>query len=135
MPVKPLETLSLSKLALPSVLLVLLLPSLSGAVGQAGTPPPTPRAAARPEPPTPPPAPSESHRGWLGVTLSDDEDEGVTVTGVREDSPAQKAGIQEGDQILELDGKRIERSGDIRRRTRPWGRSIARRGRHGGHEC
>jgi C-terminal processing protease CtpA/Prc len=40
------------------------------------------------------------------------------VTGVRGDSPAEKAGLQEGDRIVELDGKKTERTGDIRRAMR-----------------
>ena len=39
----------------------------------------------------------------------------MTVTGVKGESPAEKAGLQEGDQILEMDGQKIERSRDIRR--------------------
>lgn len=56
-------------------------------------------------------------RAWLGVTierLNDDlskyykKDNGVIVTNVAKDSPAQKAGIKRGDLILEVDGVKIK---------------------------
>ena len=57
-------------------------------------------------------------RGWLGVsiqTLTPDlakqfnlkNDEGILVGDVVEDGPAEKAGIQRGDVILEFDGKEV----------------------------
>jgi len=97
-------------------LLILLLPSMSGASAPKAAPPAppgSPAPAAAPDPPEPleellPP------QGWLGVVLSDEGTEGVTVTGVKEGSPAEKAGIKEGDRILELDGRKVERPRDIR---------------------
>jgi serine protease Do len=60
----------------------------------------------------------ETRRGWLGVkvqSLTDDiaetygvkENTGALVAGVTPDSPAQKAGIQDGDVILKFDGKEV----------------------------
>jgi len=60
----------------------------------------------------------ETRRGWLGVkvqSLTDDlaetygvkENTGALVAGVTTDSPAQKAGIVEGDIILKFDGKDV----------------------------
>ena len=40
---------------------------------------------------------------------------GVLVVGIEPDSPAQKAGIQEGDVILELDGKPVRHIDDLQR--------------------
>ena len=60
-----------------------------------------------------------TRRGWLGVQIqSVDEDmaeslgldsaRGALVAGVQEDSPAEKAGVEQGDVILEFDGKQVE---------------------------
>jgi membrane-associated protease RseP (regulator of RpoE activity) len=43
--------------------------------------------------------------------------EGVLVTEVVEDSPAEKAGIKAGDVIIAVDGKGVETPGDLRRRV------------------
>jgi serine protease Do len=60
----------------------------------------------------------ETRRGWLGVkiqTITDDlaeaygvkENTGALVSSVTPDSPAAKAGIQDGDLILKFDGKDV----------------------------
>jgi membrane-associated protease RseP (regulator of RpoE activity) len=78
----------------------------------------SPRPPAPPAPPAPPESPEARDRhGWLGVTLSEDED-GVRVDGVEEGSPAEKAGLQEGDRILEMEGRRMATSRDVRRAVR-----------------
>jgi serine protease Do len=64
-------------------------------------------------------------RGWLGVTIQpltpelskqfDLEDEkGVLVGDVVEDSPAEKAGIRRGDVIVEFDGKEVKDATTLR---------------------
>ena len=60
----------------------------------------------------------ETKRGWLGVTIQEvtkeiadveklKKPEGAIVTGVGQNGPADKAGIKEGDIILEFEGKKI----------------------------
>jgi serine protease Do len=59
-------------------------------------------------------------RGWLGVAVQDIESDepgrrrqparGVLVTGVERGSPAARAGLRQGDQVVALDGQRIETS-------------------------
>jgi serine protease Do len=57
-------------------------------------------------------------RGWLGIYIQDIDEtmakamdlpvtEGTLVSDVSEDSPAQKAGIKQGDVIIEFDGKKV----------------------------
>lgn len=77
----------------------------------------------------------DNHRdqGWLGVMIEDvsqrlkdrkklSVDAGAYVTDVTEDSPAEKAGIKEGDVIVKFDDKRIDESSDLSKavqRTKP----------------
>lgn len=103
-----------------SSLLLLLLPAGGSASTPAPAPPAPPaRMAKNPPPPPAPPADSDSDdqdhpkRGWLGVFLSEDEDE-VVITGVKDGSPAAKAGLKEGDKIVEIDSKKVDDSTDIR---------------------
>jgi len=65
---------------------------------------------------------SASKRGYLGVQVDELSDAmkialgveyGVLVTEVIEDSPAEEAGIEIGDVILELDGEKIEDTEDL----------------------
>jgi S1-C subfamily serine protease len=51
--------------------------------------------------------------GLLGVML-DTEQEGVTVKGFGDDSPAKQAGLAEGDRILSVDGAQVGGYADIR---------------------
>jgi serine protease Do len=64
-------------------------------------------------------------RGWLGVSIQDvtpelakqfalPETKGALVTDVLEDSPAAKAGLQQGDVIISFDGKPVENTGILR---------------------
>jgi membrane-associated protease RseP (regulator of RpoE activity) len=68
-------------------------------------------------------------RGYLGVRLvgiTDDlrkhygapEDAGILVGGLEDDSPAAKAGVQVGDVITQIDGDRVDSSGDLGRALR-----------------
>ena len=63
--------------------------------------------------------------GYIGVELSELSDQlgeffgvsggdGVLITGVSEDSPAKKAGLQAGDVIVEIDNKHVSDYNDIR---------------------
>jgi C-terminal processing protease CtpA/Prc len=71
--------------------------------------------------------------GWLGITMQNlsshmaealdlESDEGVLVDSVIDDSPAEAAGLEEGDVIIEFDGKEIEDTKDLSRavkKTKP----------------
>jgi C-terminal processing protease CtpA/Prc len=49
----------------------------------------------------------------LGDYFGATDGEGVLITEVEEDMPAQKAGLKAGDVIVEVDGKKIEDSGEL----------------------
>ena len=49
----------------------------------------------------------------LGDYFGATDDEGVLITEVEEDMPAQKAGLKAGDVIVEADGKKIEDSSEL----------------------
>jgi len=64
-------------------------------------------------------------RGWLGVSIQDlspdlaksfniKEQAGALVSGIMDDSPADKAGLKRGDLIIELDGKTVADSTSLR---------------------
>lgn len=70
----------------------------------------------------------EPRRSWLGVNIQPvDKDlatayglekaEGVIVTSVTEDGPAEKAGVEVGDLLLKFDGKSIEDTRSLTRRV------------------
>ena len=72
---------------------------------------------------------SEERGGWLGVSIQDlstalkeaidyDRDVGVLVNDVEEESPAEKAGMKEGDIIIEYNGKPISSTGSLIRKVR-----------------
>ena len=104
--------------------------------------PRAPMAPTPPTPPTPPAAPhgfyfhnfdntpgfafsSSGGRGRLGIEIQDLNDdigsffgvpdgEGVLVWKVREESPAAEAGLKAGDVIVEVEGIKVEDSGELR---------------------
>jgi membrane-associated protease RseP (regulator of RpoE activity) len=64
-------------------------------------------------------------KGYLGVYMQKldkdvregldlDVDEGVLINGVEEGSPADEAGIEEGDVVVEFDGKKVSSPDDLR---------------------
>ena len=66
----------------------------------------------------------ETKRGWLGVRIQEvtkeiaeieqlDEPRGALVASVSDNSPAKKAGIKDGDIILEFDGKKVNSVRDL----------------------
>jgi serine protease Do len=92
-----------------------------------------------PPPPHPEPhAVAHSSRSFLGVGIADIDEQrakemklpevrGVEVTHVESDSPADKAGLQKGDVILEYNGQRVvgmEQLGRLVRET-PIGRTVS----------
>ena len=55
--------------------------------------------------PEPVPIPQkESGTGWIGITTTDDSVKGVVITRVLAGSPAEKARLQVGDAIQQMDG-------------------------------
>jgi serine protease Do len=67
-------------------------------------------------------------RGWLGVSIQDvspdlakqfalPEAKGAVVTDILENSPAAKAGLQQGDVIVSFDGAPVENTGMLRNRV------------------
>lgn len=67
-------------------------------------------------------------RGYIGVVIQDltpdlartfnvKDVKGVLVAEVSKDSPAEKAGLKQGDVIVELNGKRVEKVGPFRNRV------------------
>ena len=60
-------------------------------------------------PATPPP------RAYLGISMSETPDGVVRVSGVRPNSPAERAGLLLGDALLAIDGREVFTSQDITR--------------------
>lgn len=101
--------------------------------------PPDPQAP--PEPPAPPSPPGirmmMAGGSYLGVGVQEvtanrakelklNEERGVEVTNVSEGSPAEKAGLQKGDVVLEYQGQRVEGTEQFVRfvRETPAGRNV-----------
>jgi serine protease Do len=68
----------------------------------------------------------EVRRPWMGVMIQKltpemaekfEHDQGVLVAEVVENSPADKAGLRQGDLIIEFDGKTVESPHDLQRRV------------------
>lgn len=47
-------------------------------------------------------------RGWLGIGMVVNEDDKIEISQVEEDSPADKAGLEEGDIIQEIEGQELK---------------------------
>ncbi len=67
-------------------------------------------------------------RGWLGVVIQDineelaesfglDDSKGILVSEVQKDSPADKAGLEQGDVILRLNGKTLKNVAELRNKV------------------
>lgn len=100
----------------------LTLNAVLGRVGRATKPPIT----QQPEPPT--------EGGWIGVRVTDAEDEGAEITEVLPDSPAAKAGLEVGDVVLKVNGRLLFEGVDLFKQLKrfPPGRTLkltVRRGR------
>ncbi len=60
-------------------------------------------------------APRSSGPGWLGVAMEPGGKSGVGVRHVVRSSPAEKAGVKEGDRIVKVDGGGVARAVDVSR--------------------
>ncbi|HME44568.1 MAG TPA: DegQ family serine endoprotease [Syntrophorhabdales bacterium] len=85
-------------------------------------------------------------RGWLGVSIQEvtpelaqsfniKDKQGALVAEVFKDSPAERAGIEQGDVIVEFDGKQIKESKDLPQvvAATPVGKSVAIKLSRNGH--
>ncbi len=93
----------------------------------------TPHAAVADEQGT---TPTPSKRAWLGVDLGKGAAGGVVVKHVINNSPASKAGVADGDQVVEVDGDAIDEPSQLVARVAlagPTG-SLALKVRRGGVE-
>lgn len=63
---------------------------------------------------------ARNKRRGLGLRIADAPDGGVLVGGVRPDSPGARAGIQEGDVIVELSGREIKSGDDLEEVAAEW---------------
>jgi serine protease Do len=136
-----------SLVALASLLLLLTAP------GFGATPPPDPSDEPPPRHrgPRPPRPPHDrmiffsSGGSWLGVSIADisserakelnlKEETGVEVKGVLPGSPAEEAGIEKGDVILEFQGNRVDGTMQLTRMVRetPAGRTVTLKTQHDG---
>ncbi|HVC94483.1 MAG TPA: PDZ domain-containing protein [Pirellulales bacterium] len=58
---------------------------------------------------------SDQHHKALGVTLNEDSAGNLYVLRVLRDSPAEKAGMKKGDEILTVDGHRVSHTNELKR--------------------
>lgn len=47
-------------------------------------------------------------RGWIGLSIGQNEDERIEIVGIDDDSPAELAKLKEGDVVIALDGREIQ---------------------------
>src|SRR5215468_10905776 len=64
--------------------------------------------------------------GWIGVSIEDQKDRGAMIRRVEPNSPAEKAGLREGDVILEFDKEQVSGVQQLTRLVRetPVGRTV-----------
>src|SRR5262249_32531950 len=74
--------------------------------------------------------------GWIGVSIEDQKDRGAIVRRVEPNSPAEKAGLKDGDVIFEYDGENIRGVQQLTRLVRetPAGRTVDVKVRREGRE-
>ncbi len=82
-----------------------------------------------------PGAPSRNPDAWIGAFLSG-ADDGVKVSGVVRDSPADKAGLRAGDLVTDASGKAVRSPGELSGIVRDTGvgKEVALRVRRSGEE-
>lgn len=115
---------------------VLLAPQTLGAQEERGEAPPAPEASETPRPPALA-FRMQAGGSFLGVAIEDvdaedaerlrlPEERGALVTRVMDNSPAARAGLQEGDVILRWNEERVESVAELRRLVRetPPGRAV-----------
>jgi S1-C subfamily serine protease len=64
--------------------------------------------------------------GWIGISIDDKREQGAIVRRVERDSPAEKAGIREGDVIVEFNKEAVVGAQQLTRLVRetPVGRTV-----------
>jgi serine protease Do len=64
--------------------------------------------------------------GWIGISIEDERDRGAIVRNIEPNSPAEKAGLKEGDVILEFNKQEVVGVQQLTRLVRetPVGRSV-----------
>jgi hypothetical protein len=74
--------------------------------------------AAMPTRPTFAASPTGRNRAVLGVRLDDENEKGIGITDVSENSVAEKAGLKIGDVITHIDGEKVSRRRDVNLKLR-----------------
>src|SRR5438132_585121 len=64
--------------------------------------------------------------GWIGLSIEDQKDRGAVIRRVEQDSPAEKAGLKEGDTIVEFNKEAVVGAQQLTRLVRetPVGRTV-----------
>src|SRR5262252_777612 len=75
--------------------------------------------------------------GWLGVSMDTGAADGVAVKHVVRASPAEKAGLKEGDRIVRIAGQSVTRAAEVTRTvsTRGAGETVTIAVQRGGKEA
>src|SRR4030095_1836876 len=74
--------------------------------------------------------------GWIGLSIEDQKENGAIISRVQPNSPAEKAGLKEGDIILEFNKESVVGAQQLTRLVRetPVGRTVSVRVRREGRE-